>query len=89
MMFFSSMPMLASGDPIKSVPPMAPGDQAPLGTGETVCPNCGGSGRLASNVCPMCQGTGKINVGVGGGRAGEGGLNRSAGRWHHGPPICC
>lgn len=70
MMRLSSIPMLASGDPIKPVPPMAPGDQAPVGTpgtGETVCPNCGGSGRLASNVCPMCQGTGKINVGVGGG----------------------
>ena len=50
-------------------PPMSPGDQAPAGTpgtGETVCPKCGGSGRLAASECTECGGTGKVNVGIGG-----------------------
>lgn len=49
--------------------PMSPGDEAPAGTpgtGETVCPKCGGSGKLAGRDCPECDGTGKINVGIGG-----------------------
>jgi DnaJ-class molecular chaperone len=48
---------------------MSPGDEAPAGTpgtGEDVCPNCGGSGRAASGACPMCGGTGKVIVGIGG-----------------------
>lgn len=50
--------------------PMSPGDQAPVGTpgtGQTVCPRCGGSGQLAGRACSECEGTGKINVGIGGG----------------------
>ena len=50
-------------------PPMSPGDEAPAGTpgtGETVCPKCGGSGRLGASDCPECSGTGKVNVGIGG-----------------------
>lgn len=53
--------------------PMSPGDQAPPGTpgtGENVCPQCGGSGEVASNgqqvKCPVCEGTGKVTVGIGG-----------------------
>jgi hypothetical protein len=49
--------------------PMAPGDEAPAGTpgtGEDVCPQCGGSGRLGASSCPNCQGTGKVIVGIGG-----------------------
>jgi DnaJ-class molecular chaperone len=48
---------------------MSPGDEAPAGTpgtGEDVCPNCGGSGRAAGSACPVCAGTGKITVGIGG-----------------------
>jgi DnaJ-class molecular chaperone len=48
---------------------MNPGDQAPPGapgTGENVCPRCGGSGRLGANACPDCGGSGKVNVGIGG-----------------------
>jgi hypothetical protein len=48
---------------------MAPGDEAPAGTagtGENVCPECGGSGRLGASSCPTCQGTGKVIVGIGG-----------------------
>ncbi len=49
--------------------PMAPGDQAPQGTpgtGENVCPRCGGTGKLAGGDCPECQGSGKVTGGIGG-----------------------
>lgn len=49
--------------------PMAPGDEAPPGTpgsGEDVCPRCGGSGQLGGRTCPDCQGTGTVTVGIGG-----------------------
>jgi len=50
-------------------PVMRPGDQAPEGTpgtGETVCPSCGGSGKLGGGTCPECEGTGRITAGIGG-----------------------
>ena len=49
--------------------PMRPGDEAPAGspgTGEDVCPVCGGTGTTAGRECPHCLGTGKVNVGIGG-----------------------
>lgn len=50
---------------------MQPGDEAPPGTpgsGEDVCPDCGGSGRTATGQpCPNCGGSGKITEGIGGG----------------------
>ena len=49
--------------------PMSPGDDAPEGTpgtGEDICPQCGGSGREGDGTCRNCQGTGKVNVGIGG-----------------------
>jgi hypothetical protein len=49
---------------------VAPGDEAPPGTpgtGEDVCPRCGGDGRLDGERCPDCAGTGRIVRGVGGG----------------------
>lgn len=49
--------------------PMSPGDEAPAGTpgtGEDVCPQCGGSGRVGALACPTCDGTGKVTVGIGG-----------------------
>jgi DnaJ-class molecular chaperone len=42
---------------------MAPGDEAPPGTpgtGEDVCPNCGGSGRLDGEECNNCLGRGRV-----------------------------
>jgi hypothetical protein len=57
------------GQPSGAQPPMAPGDEAPAGTpgtGENLCPRCGGSGRLGASSCPECQGTGKVIVGIGG-----------------------
>lgn len=52
-----------------AVPRMKPGDEAPEGapgTGEDLCPDCGGSGRQDGKPCPTCEGTGKVNVGIGG-----------------------
>jgi DnaJ-class molecular chaperone len=49
--------------------PMNPGDQAPPGTpgtGEDVCPKCGGSGRLDQGECENCGGIGKVIRGIGG-----------------------
>ncbi|RZJ12658.1 MAG: hypothetical protein EOP39_02920 [Rubrivivax sp.] len=52
-------------------PSTAPGDEATPGTpgtGEAVCPDCGGSGRAANGAtCPGCQGSGKVTHGIGGG----------------------
>lgn len=54
-----------------SVPslPLNPGDEAApgsVGTGETFCPVCGGSGRLDDAVCKACGGTGQVTVAIGG-----------------------
>jgi DnaJ-class molecular chaperone len=48
---------------------MNPADEAPAGTpgtGEDVCPECHGTGRLQGGECPACGGTGKIVRGIGG-----------------------
>ncbi len=50
-------------------PAPAPGDEAPPGTpgsGEDVCPRCGGSGRIGDGMCPVCSGSGKVNRAIGG-----------------------
>ena len=55
--------------PGQAAKPMSPGDEAPpgtAGTGEDVCPDCGGTGQRAGRECPTCQGTGKVTVGIGG-----------------------
>jgi hypothetical protein len=49
--------------------PMVPGDDAPPGTpgtGEDICPECGGSGRKDGAPCPNCEGTGRVIKGIGG-----------------------
>ena len=49
---------------------MNPGDQAAPGapgTGENVCPDCRGSGKLGAKPCPTCGGTGKVVEGISGG----------------------
>jgi RecJ-like exonuclease len=49
--------------------PIAPGDQAvpgTPGTGENICPDCKGTGRLDGAPCPTCGGSGKIIEGIGG-----------------------
>jgi hypothetical protein len=50
-------------------PETNPGDDAPPGTpgtGENVCPDCGGTGKLGGKDCQCCGGTGKVVTGVGG-----------------------
>jgi DnaJ-class molecular chaperone len=47
-----------------------PGDEATPGTpgsGEDLCPHCGGSGEHDGVPCPVCGGTGKVTEGIGGG----------------------
>ena len=49
---------------------IAPGDMAlpgTPGTGENVCPHCGGSGDRDGMPCPVCDGSGKVTEGIGGG----------------------
>jgi hypothetical protein len=46
-----------------------PGDDArpgTPGTGENVCPDCKGSGRLSNAACKTCGGTGKVIEGISG-----------------------
>lgn len=48
---------------------MAPGDDAPEGTpgtGQSICRQCGGSGRAGTSECATCHGTGTVNAGIGG-----------------------
>ena len=52
------------------VEPMNPGDDAAPGTpgtGEDVCPHCGGTGTIRDGECENCGGTGKVIEGIGGG----------------------
>jgi hypothetical protein len=45
-----------------------PGDEVPAGTpqtAESVCPDCGGSGRRKNVSCETCDGTGRVVVNVG------------------------
>lgn len=63
-------PSSPSPDPSPSDPRPSPGDEAPPGspgTGESVCPDCGGSGRVDGRPCTTCNGTGRVTRGVGGG----------------------
>lgn len=48
---------------------MAPGDEAAPGTpgtGENLCRECNGTGKLDGKPCPVCNGTGKVTEGIGG-----------------------
>jgi DnaJ-class molecular chaperone len=65
----SGQPAAGGRKPSGAQAPMSPGDEAPPGTpgtGEDVCPDCGGTGKRAGRDCPTCQGTGKVTVGIGG-----------------------
>jgi hypothetical protein len=55
--------------PTQPAPVLNPGDEAAPGspgTGETFCPDCGGSGTLDGGPCAACGGTGNVTVGIGG-----------------------
>jgi hypothetical protein len=58
----------ASGAPQTGA--LNPGDDAQPGTpgtGENVCPQCQGSGKLSGTECPNCGGTGIVIEGIAGG----------------------
>ena len=47
-----------------------PGDEVPPdsgSSGENVCPDCGGDGRVDGATCRTCRGTGRVEEAVGGG----------------------
>jgi hypothetical protein len=49
--------------------PLNPGDEAAPGTpgtGEDICPQCRGAGRLDGAPCPNCGGSGRIVEAIGG-----------------------
>ncbi len=49
--------------------PLRSGDDAPAGTpgtGEVVCPECDGRGRINGQRCENCGGTGRVVQAVGG-----------------------
>ncbi len=56
-------PVDAAAQPLKPGDDAAPGTP---GTGEALCTECGGSGRLGDVACPHCEGTGKVTRGIGG-----------------------
>ncbi|RJF98579.1 hypothetical protein [Noviherbaspirillum saxi] len=61
----------SSGTPGKPENHLKPGDEALAGTpgtGEDLCPDCSGSGKLRDGTeCPTCEGSGRITQGIGGG----------------------
>ncbi len=55
--------------PEQSSPKLNPGDEAAPGTpgtGEDVCPECHGSGKVQGAACKTCGGSGKITRAIGG-----------------------
>lgn len=49
--------------------PLNPGDDAAPGTpgtGENICPQCGGSGEWRGSECAQCGGSGRVIEGIGG-----------------------
>jgi DnaJ-class molecular chaperone len=55
---------------IRGTPDLNPGDEAKPGTqgsGEAICPECRGSGRIGERACANCGGSGRIIEGIGGG----------------------
>lgn len=57
-----------ASDPASASQP-APGDDAPegtAGTGEAICPECEGTGKVDGKTCENCDGSGKVVQGIGG-----------------------
>ena len=62
---------LSPGTPANAGSHLKPGDEAlpgTPGTGEDICPECRGTGKLKDgDECPTCEGTGRIVQAIGGG----------------------
>ena len=59
-----------SDTPTTTTEPLKPGDEAAPGSpgsGENVCPKCGGTGQMQGEPCLKCLGTGVVQEGIGGG----------------------
>jgi DnaJ-class molecular chaperone len=59
----------AQGAKTERQPTLNPGDEAApgtLGTGEDVCPDCHGKGRIDGAPCATCGGSGTVVRAVGG-----------------------
>jgi len=55
--------------PTMNQEPLNPGDDAAPGTpgtGEDICPVCGGTGTIGDAACTNCGGSGKVIHGIGG-----------------------
>lgn len=51
-------------------PGLKPGDEAAAGTpgtGDDICPDCHGTGKMEGKPCPACDGSGTITRAIGGG----------------------
>jgi DnaJ-class molecular chaperone len=55
---------MSNGDAAKPGDAAAPGTP---GTGENLCPDCSGTGKVEGKACAECNGTGKVITGIGGG----------------------
>jgi hypothetical protein len=58
-----------SGTQFLKTQSLNPGDEAAPGTpgtGEDICPQCRGTGRLDRAACPNCGGSGRIVEAIGG-----------------------
>ena len=61
----------ATSEAIADRAAMNPGDQAAPGTpftGENLCRDCGGSGRVDGGECRTCGGSGKVIEGISAGQ---------------------
>lgn len=59
----------ARGAATATQPMLNPGDEAPpgtTGTGDDVCPDCQGKGRIDGASCATCGGRGTITRAIGG-----------------------
>ncbi|MBM6595583.1 hypothetical protein [Microvirga pudoricolor] len=59
-----------TSDALPDEPKLNPGDEAEPGSpgsGENICSECQGSGKIGAVECPICGGTGIVITGIGGG----------------------